>query len=333
MTAVLEVLVPGLLTTVQDAGRPDAARLGVPPAGACDPRGLMVANALLENPPGAPAVEITLGGVELTVRETTVLALGGADLGAVVVEEGRALAAGASHLVWAGQTIRFIGRRAGIVRGARAYLALPGGIDVPEVLGSASTCLVAGFGGVDGRRLRVGDLITGRRPSDPSLAGRAWPGPIVGDVTVVRVVAGPHGSRFGGRALDALTRRDWVVRPDSDRMGIRLSGPPLRHRHQGGSLVSVPVLWGAIQVPPDGTPIVLLADHQTVGGYPVLAVAIRADRSPLGQLAPGDPVRFELVDLAGAAAAWDTERAREAAVLGALARDERWHDHWRWAGS
>jgi antagonist of KipI len=339
---ILEVLAPGVLATVQDGGRPGFERFGVPPSGACDPRGLAVANALLGNALDASAIEITAGGLEIRVREPTVIGLGGADLGAVVLEEGRALAPESSHVAWAGQTIRFAGHAAGAVAGIRAYLAVPGGLDLPEVMGSAATCLVAGFGGVDGRRLRPGDVLRARRPSDPTLAGRTWPsgpglsvdGPgSVEGTLVVRVVAGPHADHFPPAALAQFTRTQWSVRPDSDRMGIRLAGAAIPRRTHAADLVSVPMTWGAVQVPSDGVPIALLADHQTVGGYPVLAVVIRADLPIVGQLAPNDRVGFEVVTLDVARAAWRAERARFGAELEGLARGEHWTDHWRWAGA
>lgn len=334
---MIEVLGPGLLATIQDAGRPGFERLGVPPSGASDPRGLAIANALLGNALDAPVIEVTAGGFEIAIRERIVIGLGGADLGATVGEEDRALAPDSSHVAWPGQTIRFAGRPSGAVSGVRGYLAVPGGFDVPEVMGSASTCLVAGFGGLDGRRLRTGDILRARRPSDPTLAGRSWPsglGPSAGaTMPVVRVMAGPHEDRFASGALARLAARAWTVRPDSDRMGIRLGGSTVRRGADTDDLVSVPMTWGAVQIPADGTPIALLADHQTVGGYPVLAVVIRADLPLVGQLAPGDRVRFEVVALAEASAAWRADRFRFAAELEGLARGEHWTDHWRWAGA
>lgn len=334
--AVLQVL-DGALATIQDAGRPGWARLGVPPGGACDPHGLAVSNALLDNPAGAAAVEITLGGFAFSVRETTVVSIGGAELGAVVVEEDRALAPDASHLVHAGRTVHFGGRPPGLGQGARAYVAVPGGFDVPRVMGSAATSLVGGFGGMDGRGLRAGDVLRGAGHPDPALAGRHWPDEPPAPATspypaVVHVVAGPHGDQFPAGALERFLFTEWTIRPDSDRMGIRLAGPQVRRRRVR-ELVSLPMAWGAIQIPPDGTPIALLADHQTVGGYPVLAVVIRADRPVVGQLAPGDRVRFELVDIDVAQGAWRADRARFAAALERLAANERWTDQWRWAGA
>lgn len=339
--AVLAVLEGGI-SAIQDSGRPGWARLGVPPGGPCDPHGFAVANALLDNAQSAAAVEIALGGFAVAVRETTVVAIGGADLGGVVVEEARRLAPDASHLVQAGRTIRFEGRPPGLARGARAYLAIPGGFDVPLVMDSRATSLVGGFGGIEGRGLRAGDILRAAGQADPSLAGRRWadgdsatPAQGIGaspTPAVVRVVPGPHGDRFAAGALDRFVDVDWTTLLDSNRMGIRLAGPSIRRRRVS-ELVSLPMIWGAIQVPPDGTPIVLLADHQTVGGYPLIAVAIGADRAVVGQLAPGDQVRFEAVDIDEAQAAWHEDRARFRAALEHLVASERWDDQWRWAGA
>ena len=158
---MLRVIAPGLLSTVQDGGRPDAVPLGVPPGGACDPWGLAVANLLLGNGPDAPTVELTLLGPELAVLEDCVVALGGADLAASVPEDGRSLAVGASHFLRAGTTLRFGAATDGA--GIRGYLALAGGVDVPLVLGSASTYLAATIGGIDGRALAAGDLLVPAR--------------------------------------------------------------------------------------------------------------------------------------------------------------------------
>lgn len=332
--AILDVLA-GALATVQDGGRPGLARLGVPSGGACDPHGLAVANTLLDNPAAAAAVEVALGGFEFRVRDVTVIGLGGADLGAVVVEEDLRLQTDASHLVQAGRTVRFDGRPPGAGRGARAYLAVPGGLDVPRVMGSAATSLVGGFGGLDGRRLLAGDVLRGARGPEPALAGRRWPcepSPFSDGPSVVRVVSGPRAERYPTSALDAFLATDWIARDDSDRMGLRLAGAKVHGRH-AGAFVSQPMTWGAIQVPPDGMPIVLLADHQTVGGYPVLAVVIRADRPLVGQLAPGDRVRFDLVDIAEAQEAWRDDRARFDTAVARLAAMERWNDQWLWAGA
>ncbi len=299
---MLEVRLPGLCTTIQDAGRPDAAALGVPRSGAADPLALAAANTLLGNPPDAAALEMTLLGPALAVSEACVVALAGADLEATIRDDGRRLRPGTTHLLRAGVTLAFATAR----DGARGYLALAGGIDVPVVLGARATAPVGGIGGLEGRPLREGDRIRPRHPDALGLGGRTWPGPgphsgvgmHIGPRTV-HVVEGPHAPEFPAAAMDRLLAATWTVTPRSDRMGVRLAGPQLPPA-EGPEPVSLGMVWGAVQVPPGGAPIVLLADHPTVGGYRVIAVAASADRPVLGQLRAGDEVRFRLIDLSRA---------------------------------
>jgi antagonist of KipI len=288
---LLEVRSAGLLSTVQDAGRPDAAHLGVSRSGACDPLALAVANLLIGNEPGAAALEMSLLGPELTVLEPCVVGVAGADFEArLVAEADRRIAPGTSVTLVAGDVLRF----GAALDGARGYVALPGGIDVPEILGSASTAPVGGFGGLGGRPLAVGDRLAARSSAKTGSAGRRWPGPGPGSgifpgdrPRTVRVLAGPHADAAGPDTFERLVSTAWDVGPQSDRMGIRLEGPPLLS--EGGSeLVSSGVAWGAVQLPPGGRPIVLLADGPTVGGYPVVAVVASVDRPVIGQLRAGD---------------------------------------------
>ena len=312
--ATLEVLQPGLLTTVQDLGRPDAAALGVPHSGACDPLALSAANLLVGNAPGAAALEMSLLGPELRVLRPCLAALAGADFEASIAESGVRLEPGSSMLLSAGTTLRM--GAAG--DGARGYLALRGGIDVPLVLGSASTALTAGFGGIGGRALLPGDLIAIgdlEGMDDVSPAPRTWLGPGASSgcpaatgTVALRVVRGPHADRLGPEAWDRLIGTTWDVDPRSDRMGVRLIPSAGNARHTstdaGGSLASLPMTWGAIQLPPGGAPICLLADHPSVGGYPVIAVVISADLPTLGQLRAPHRVAFQAIELGDAQAAF-----------------------------
>jgi biotin-dependent carboxylase-like uncharacterized protein len=288
---VLEVREPGLLTTVQDGrGRPDAAPLGVPRGGAADPDGLAVANLLLGNEATAAALEITMTGPELLVREACVMGLGGAELGASVGREGVARAAPteASHALLPGDIVRFAGADAGA--GIRAYLALSGGIDVPEVLGSAATCLPGGFGGLQGRALRAGDVIVGR--GGVAFDEATWPMPSrrPAGAQLVRILAGLHATEA---ELHALCDGLWTVSPTSSRAGVRLTGRSIEAG--SGRLTSLPMTWGAVQLPPNGEPIVLLVDAPTVGGYPVIAIVASVDRGAIGQMGAGDEVVFTVV--------------------------------------
>ncbi|CAN5801063.1 biotin-dependent carboxyltransferase family protein [soil metagenome] len=294
---MLEVVEPGLLSTVQDFGRSDAAEWGVPRGGACDIWSLSMANLLVGNRPDAAALEITLAGPTLRVLEGCLVGLAGADLGARIVETGQRLEPGTSHLLQAGMTLAFgsAEERTGI----RAYLALAGAIDVAQVLGSASTCLVGGFGGMSGRAVRLDDVM--RQAAEAvTPRERRWPDDTTQPALeaargVIRVLPGPHRRRLASRSFARLVGSEYRVSARGDRQGIVLDGTRLPGREDAAPMLSQGVPWGAVQVPQDGHPICLLADHQTVGGYPVLAVVISADLPLLGQLGPGDPVRFSAV--------------------------------------
>jgi biotin-dependent carboxylase-like uncharacterized protein len=280
----LEVVEPGLLTTVQDAGRFGWTHLGVPVGGACDPWNLAVANLLAGADAGAAALEMTIAGPTLAVRAATIVGLAGADLGGVVRETGRRLLPGRSYALAGGTTIAFPGGDQG-AGGARAYLAIRGGIDVPEVLGSRSTLLSAGFGGIEGRALRAGDLVRSAAiDAGPAPEERAWPwldgDPPASSGEPIRVVPGP------APGIEDVVGRSWRVGAASDRIGLRLEAADgvatadaaaITSAPGAGELLSHGVVRGAVQLPPDGTPLILLADHQTTGGYPVAGVVARAD--------------------------------------------------------
>jgi antagonist of KipI len=294
---MLEVIDPGLLATIQDAGRPDASPLGVPRAGACDPLALAAANLLLGDQPDAPVVELTGGQPAFAVIDDLVLAVTGADLGLRSDDDGWWVRPGTSVLLRAGTRLR---ATAAPRTGVRTYLAVPGGVDVPRVLGSASTCLVGAFGGMGGRRLVPGDIVRGADRGRRIGAGHAWPGPgaasgVVAepDPITVRVTDGPHRAALDGVARATLAT-DWVVSAESDRVGLRLAHPSGSDGGSGDARTydSFALRWGAIEVPPDGAPIVILPDGPTVGGYPVPLVVASVDLPRVGQLRPGDRVRF-----------------------------------------
>jgi biotin-dependent carboxylase-like uncharacterized protein len=265
---VIEVLSPGLLTTIQDLGRPGWASIGVPPSGAVDRESLELGNSLVGNPPGAAALEATLVGPRLVFRTGTLIALTGA--------------------VQTPQTAEVEGEVdvGELVGGARAYVCVRGGIEVQHVLGSRSTDLLTGLGP---KPLEPGDVLEigadpGRPPAEPRPSERR-------PARALRVVPGPRDDWFDPEALNALTTAEWRVTPAANRVGIRLSGPMLG-RVRTEELLSEGLVTGAIQVPPNGQPILLLNDHPTTGGYPVIAVVAREDLSRVGQLRPGDTVRF-----------------------------------------
>jgi antagonist of KipI len=310
----LEVLDGGWLTTVQDLGRPGYGRYGIPVSGAMDFFALRVANRLVGNPPGAAGLEITLAGPVLATTEPCLVAVTGADLTFQV--DGREMPMGMSVFVRRGSVISFGGRR----RGCRAYLAVAGGIEVPPVLGSRSTYLPGRFGGLDGRALRPGDRLFIGPVSGPlpERSGRRAPPhliPVWDDCPTVRAVPGPQDDHFTPEGLRTFFEAEYRVLSSSDRMGYRLEGPPVAHRR--AEIISDGVPPGAVQVPPDGQPLVMMTDHQTTGGYPKIATVVTVDLPLLAQCVPGESrVRFWAVDVSEAQRAY-----RE--MMGALDRWER----------
>ncbi|HEY8449479.1 MAG TPA: biotin-dependent carboxyltransferase family protein [Bacillota bacterium] len=287
----IEVLEPGLLTTVQDLGRYGFQRHGFSPSGAADPAALILGNRLVGNDPGAAALEITILGPRLRFTAETAIALTGADLGAVL--DGEPVPVGVTVRVPPGGELAFRGGR----RGCRSYLCVAGGIDVPQLLGSRSTDLWAGIGGYRGRPLRAGDRLPlgpAGRPA-AALAGRSVQWTFVPDEIVLRVVPGPQWEWFPAEAVERFFGSVYHVRPDSDRSGVRLEGPAIARKAR--ELLSEGQTLGAIQIPPDGRPIVLMAGRATVGGYPKLGIVITPDIGWLAQARPGDRVRFERIEL------------------------------------
>lgn len=270
MTSI-EVVRPGLLTTVQDRGRPGLAHLGVPPSGAADRDALELGNQLVGNPPEAAALEATLDGPVLRFDGPATVALTGATTLAPCTFP-------------AGEVLE-VGR---CVNGVRTYVCVRGGIDVEPVLGSRSTDLLTGLGP---EPLRAGDVLeVGPEPADEPRPGTVR-GRVLPDTTVLRVIPGPRDDWFIAAALETLCSEPWRVSSSSNRVGIRLEGPPLeRARHD--ELLSEGLVTGALQVPPSGRPILLMQDHPTTGGYPVIAVVRSDDLWLAGQLAPRQCVRF-----------------------------------------
>jgi antagonist of KipI len=289
----VKVLRPGLLSTVQDEGRHGYQRVGLCPGGAMDPVALALANALVGNEQGEAALEITVIGPELEFQEDTLVAVCGAEF-----------QGGFPHnrptLVRAGSRFN-VGRA---VRGARAYLAVAGGFAIEPVLGSRSTYLPGGFGGLGGRALKHGDVLPLRQPEAVqrfSSLKKAKNGTVKWSVPpltlpdrepiLVHVIDGQHYSSFDSTSQRAFLDTVWTIAPESNRMGFRLSGPPLG-RPQADEILSGPTCLGSVQVPPSGVPIALMADHQTTGGYPRIAEIASADVARPAQLAPGGKVHF-----------------------------------------
>jgi biotin-dependent carboxylase-like uncharacterized protein len=297
---VATVIKAGLLTTIQDAGRWGHQAMGVPVGGALDASARHAANGAVGNAADAAVLEVTLTGFELRFDRPCTTAVSGADLGAQL--DGAPLGLDAPVTCRAGSLLRFVERR----RGARAYVALAGGVDVPPVLGSRSTDLGARFGGFAGRALRAGDqLALGPSPAASPAARAAKAAPRASGARL-RVLPGPHDDWFDGEALSALERTAFTVTPQSNRVGYRLAAAAPLPRRRTDEMISDATVAGGIQVPPDGQPILLMADRQVTGGYPILATVITADMPLAAQLAPGDGVAFEVCSRATALAAlWD----------------------------
>ncbi len=312
----VEVIRPGLLTTVQDLGRFGHQALGVPVSGPMDRFSHRLANQLVGNDANAATLEVTLIGPELLFATASVVAIAGAVFD--VSCDGRAVPMGESFAMLPGQRLRF-GR---VVQGARAYIGIAGGVLTPRVLGSRATHLVSRMGGIGGRALLAGDRLPvlaepDRRPHRKA-PGLTLP---TGGRARLRVVPGPQDHWFQREALETMASVSFRVSPRSNRMGYRLEGPPLL-RASAAELISEPVGMGAIQVPGAGEPILLMADRQTAGGYPKIGHVISADLPLAGQLAPGDFIEFILCERKEAVAALI---ARERQLLRSAARET--HEH------
>ena len=280
---------PGLCTTVQDTGRWGYQHLGVPVAGSMDIPSHRLANALVGNQVSAATLEITLVGPELECDRPTLFAVTGAEFDTSL--DGDDVPPNTSCLARSGQVISFGQRRSG----ARAYLAVAGGFDVPAVLGSRSTHLASRMGGLGGRQLKTGDSLDvgeGVRKSVREGTTRSRIFCMPSDGARVRTILGPHAARIGVPQMRAFEQTRYRVAPESDRMGYRLTGERLRLPEDGG-LISSAVPIGSVQVPPGGLPIVLMADHQTTGGYPRVATVISADIPVVAQLKASDWIEFE----------------------------------------
>jgi biotin-dependent carboxylase-like uncharacterized protein len=311
---MIEILTCNGPATVQDLGRPGYRHLGVPLSGALDPNLLRLANALANNPPDAAAIELRLVGPQLRTDTPILVALAGGMSGRIESEDGqvRPAAAWSSHQLQKGDTLSL-----GAIGGGVAYLAVSGGIEVPRVLGSRATYARARMGGLEGRQLGNGDRLivgadnTARR--ELRLPTALYPPPL--DDSPLRVLPGPQQDCFTAEAWSIFLGEEFTVSREADRMGLRLNGPRLEHlSSKGADIVSDAVTPGAIQIPADGRPIILLADCQTVGGYPKIATVISADLPRLAHALPGSHLRFNAVTLAEA----QTARIAAASMLEAM---------------
>jgi biotin-dependent carboxylase-like uncharacterized protein len=292
---LIRVEAPGLFTTVQDLGRPGYGPIGVSASGAADSVALRLGNRVVENPEGAAALEMTLLGGAYLFPDGATAALAGADFGATLdgvpaplwtalkVPPGAVLRIGPTH------------------SGARCYLCVHGGVAVKPFLGSASTHVLSGLGGFEGRALRKGDIIE-IGPATAAFRERTISAETLARLAprkVLRVTEGPQGDWFPAASRSIFYTSRYRVSEEANRMGLRLEGTAVAVR-SGGHMITEGVALGAIQVPAGGQPIILFVEQQTTGGYPKIANVIAADLSGVGQLRPRDEVRFERVDLATA---------------------------------
>jgi KipI family sensor histidine kinase inhibitor len=302
------VLRPGLLTTIQDCGRWGYQHYGVPVAGPMDLPAHRLANAAVGNAADAATLETTLLGPELRMEQSTWVAVAGGDMTATI--DGSAVPMHTPIRCPGGSVLRFGRRRAG----ARAYVAFEGGIGCRPVLGSRATHVRSGMGGVGGRPLRAGDRLrlgvltsgaSARRTMEVSL-------PVGG--ARLRILPGPQADLFPPSAFDALQAARYTISPQSDRMGYRLTGGRALSRAGSEDMLSDATFIGALQVPASGAPILLMADRQTTGGYPQIAVVITADLPLAAQLAPGDWVEFDMCTRSEALTALVGQESRLLAV-------------------
>lgn len=296
---MLEIIEPGLLTTIQDQGISGYKTLGIAEGGAMDRVSFVIANRLVGNPDKAAVLEITLVGPGIRFLGATWCALGGADLSAQLngspVPPNRAFHAGSGDILSFGPSDF----------GVRAYLAVQGGIDVPLTLGSRCTYLYAGFGGFEGRSLRKGDVLHAAAPRQEEPPALAEP-PLEVLVpknlpSTLRVILGPHEDYFAPEAIQTFFSEPYEVTPESNRMGYRLKGPQLTHR-ETPIVVSTATPLGGIQVPGKGIPVILLRERGTTGGYTQIGCVITRDLDILAQSFAGDTFRFTHVDVADAQA-------------------------------
>jgi biotin-dependent carboxylase-like uncharacterized protein len=310
MKPLLKVVASGLMTTLQDLGRHGYQRLGIPVSGALDGVSLRAANLLAGNSPGTGALEIAYQGPTLAVEAESIRVAYAGGTAAIEILSGEDGSSGVrlqplqSARLRKGQILR-IGALSGSAVG---YLAVEGGFDVATVLGSQSTLARAGLGGLEGRPLRAGDTLSLKQERTEDRQERMLPSLALAPPPYVRVLFGPQDDYFSNEGKRTLLESVYTVSPASDRMGMRLAGPALEHA-RGYNIVSDGTAPGAIQVPGNGLPIVLLADRQTTGGYPKIATVISADMPALGRLMPGAKVAFKTVDIAAAEAAHRQHRA------------------------
>lgn len=287
--ATVIVHTAGLLTTVQDRGRYGYQRFGMPVSGAMDVFSLELANLLVGNDLNAACLEATISGPELEFTGATWVAITGADMDPHL--NGQGIPMNTAINVRPGDRLGFRGLRSG----CRTYISFAGGIAVPPVMGSRSTYLRAGLGGFHGRALMTGDELPLGEPAGRPRLKKTPEGliPEYKHEQTIRIISGPEAHYFEIAGLRNFLSTEYTVTAQSDRMGYRLSGEPIRHKEGMTNIISAGISLGTVQVPGDGQPIILMADRQTSGGYARIANVITADLTLLAQMKPGDKLRFK----------------------------------------
>ena len=316
MSTGLEVITPGLMTSVQDRGRFGFQALGISVSGALDPDGFDLANALAGNEAGTGALEIRMLGPTLEVTaESVTVALAGTGAGIEVMSPEREMISACRSVTFRkGQVFRI----GAIGDSAVCYLAVHGGFDLPDVYGSQSTCMSAGFGGFHGRILEKGECLPLRKAAAESVSQRILRRPPEPDSSpVIRVIAGPQDDYFSAAGIETFFGTGYTVSQAFNRMGMRLEGAAVAHE-KGFNIASDGIVRGAIQVPGNGLPIILMADCQTTGGYPKIATVISTDMPKLGRMMPGADIRFEAVSVEEAEAVARDHHERKAALVDSI---------------
>lgn len=288
----MTVRAPGPLSTVQDGGRFGYMSTGFSPNGAMDSYSMAVANLLVGNLPQEGVIEMTMMGMTVAFDGDGVIALTGADMQPYLNDEEEPLALYCAHQVRKGDVLKM----GAALKGMRGYLAVAGGFDLPYVMGSLSTNLKCGLGGFQGRKLQAGDIIPLRQELTLSMLGarRTKAENDYQKSVTVRVVLGPQEDYFTDRGIATFLGSDYTVSGQSDRMGVRLEGSKIENKN-GVDIISDGIATGAVQIPASGTPIIMMADRQTTGGYAKIATVISTDLKLLAQAAPGTKVRFRTV--------------------------------------
>lgn len=300
----IRILNGGFLTTVQDMGRYGSQETGMAVSGVMDTRAAALADILVGNDENEAVLEVTMMGPIMEFTEDELIAVTGGDLGVKV--DGNPLPRYEAVLIKAGQTVSF----GGMYGGSRAYMAFAGGLDVPVVMGSRSTNLKAKIGGIEGRKLGAGDEIGFRSPKTwlPNMAARKLLLPeLFSREHTLRVVMGPQDDCFTEEGISTFLGSAYTISNEYDRMGCRMEGPVIAHKN-GGDIITDGISFGAVQVPSHGNPIVMMADHQTTGGYTKIANVISVDLPVLAQCMPGMKIHFEKVTVDEAQALYCKEK-------------------------